>query len=185
MQILYEKIRPLESLTPAQRKSYEVIENTSKRSVQGLLITETIGRSALVIAYNSKTMEGLMGRFTDTHIGRDGSAPDKATTEGGLQFDKALRRIAGLGPSRETHIWLGGVSLYDRVGKPIPGGFDERRYIQSRVDAIGPLAGLTVEWTQEAHEDVHAQLNPEGGTLHVEKIRLPGHFLDQLTLPES
>jgi hypothetical protein len=169
MQVLYEKVRTLESLTPTRR----------------ILVAEAVGRSALVVAYNQINETGLVGRFLDTRLGRDRNNPDEVITEGGRQFDRALGRIAGLGPSSATYLWIGGVSSYNEAGDEVPEAFAERRYIRSRIDGLAHFADLAPDWTQEAHENVRVLLSPQMGTLSVERIRLPGHFLDQIIRPES
>jgi hypothetical protein len=186
MQVLYEKVRTLASLTPTRRQSAEVPENTSKVSGRSILVAEAVGRSALVVAYNQINETGLVGRFLDTRLGRDRNNPDEVITEGGRQFDRALGRIAGLGPSSATYLWIGGVSSYNEAGDEVPEAFAERRYIRSRIDGLAAhFADLAPDWTQEAHENVRVQLSPQMGTLSVERIRLPGHFLDQIIRPES
>jgi hypothetical protein len=130
-------------------------------------------------------MQGLVGHFANVRIDQTAGIHDKAVDEGCAQFDRALRRVAGLGPLRETHIWLGGLSLYDGDGDYILGGFSDRRYIQARIDVLGSLAEIHREWTEEAHEDVSVQLIPETGVLYVEPVRLPQHFSNRIAPFES
>jgi len=180
MEIKHEKVRSFDSFSPVQRQAFEVPENSSKRSSQGALLCRMVGCSALVVAHNTRTTQGLVGRFRNIRVpDQDNVSIEQVAGEGSAAFDKALSRIAGLGPSRETSIWLGGASVYDEASEYIRGGFSERRYIRGRMDILGPLADIAMEWTQEAHEAVHVQLVPETGTLYVEDLRLPGHFLEQ------
>ncbi|HSX42768.1 MAG TPA: hypothetical protein VLF59_01645 [Candidatus Saccharimonadales bacterium] len=186
MRILHQKVRTFESYTPAQRRYFEVTENSSKRSSQGALLCRAVGRSALVVAHNAYTMQGLVGCFQNIRVpDQNDLAVGLVAGEGSAAFDRSLRRIGGLGPSRETSIWLGGASVYDEADHYVRGGFSERRYIRSRMDTLGPLADMAMEWTQEAHEAVHIQLAPETGTLYVEELRLPGHFLEQTVAAEE
>jgi hypothetical protein len=100
MQVLYEKVRTLESLTPTRRQSAEVPENTSKVSGKSILVAEAVGRSALVVAYNQINETGLVGRFLDTRLGRDRNNPDAGLRKGGVNSIERLAVLQGWGHHR-------------------------------------------------------------------------------------